>query len=101
MLGGRGRGCLTCQELAGEPGAEACAVCPNCPPEPEPDNRDAWRVFALCLRQWRRAGWSGRALGLDFAAVEAVRQGLGVVGDEDFWARMQWLEEAALGLEAP
>ena len=39
-----------------------------------PDMLPALLLLSACATQWRRAGWSGRVTGLDYAAVRLVAE---------------------------
>lgn len=59
-----------------------------------PENWDAVRVFTACATQWRIS--AGHRTGLDYAALYAVIQMLGITANEDLLARIQVLEAEAL-----
>lgn len=62
--------------------------------EIEPDNADAFRVFATCATQWR-VGFSGRT-GLDYTAVRSVMDLEDVEDQKDCFWRVRVIEIAAL-----
>lgn len=71
------------------------------PPAPEmvevmPENWGAMRIFLAMQTQWRRAGLSGIACGLDYAALPVVAGALAVALDADLLARLRIAEGAAL-----
>lgn len=46
--------------------------------------------------QWRRAGLSGVATGLDYAALPAVCAATGITLDDDLLGRVQVIERSAV-----
>lgn len=71
------------------------------PPEPDaveimPENWDAMRLFVGMETQWRRAGMTGIATGLDYGALPVVAGALGLAVQEDLMGRLRLIENAAL-----
>ena len=61
-----------------------------------PENWDAMRLFLGMETQWRRAGMSGVATGLDYAVAPVVAGALGIALDSGCFDRLKILEGAAL-----
>jgi hypothetical protein len=59
-----------------------------------PGNRDVWRIFELCKRQWR-TGFNGYT-GLDFGTIRGVAHDLAVSTAGSFWEKIGILEEEIL-----
>ncbi len=53
------------------------------------------RLLCAVSGQWRRAGWTGAPLGLDYAACEAAARGMGIDWAENF-DKLRIMEAAAL-----
>lgn len=73
-----------------------CEGCTSAPPGVEPENGDAWEVFAASATQWRTAGQFGLPSGLDYAAADVLRRAFGLESGRDLWDRVRVLEGAAL-----
>ncbi len=65
-----------------------------------PENWDAMRLFLAMETQWRRAGMSGVATGLDYSVLPAVAGLAGLALNADIFARLRILEGAALAAMA-
>lgn len=89
-------------EMAAMLAASAAASAPAAF-EVMPENWDAMRLFLAMETQWRRAGMTGVATGLDYAVLPAVAGFHGLTLDADLFARLRILEGAALAAmaEAP
>lgn len=61
-----------------------------------PENEDAVRVFRAAGTQWRRAGMTGVASGLDYAGVEAAARALAIAWTDDLLDRLRVMEAAAI-----
>lgn len=61
-----------------------------------PENLDAVRAFSAGGTQWRRAGMTGVATGLDYAGVEAAARALGVAWTAELLEKLGVMERAAL-----
>lgn len=61
-----------------------------------PENWDAMRLFLAMETQWRRAGMTGVATGLDYAVLPAVAGFNGLTLNADLFARLRIIEGAAL-----
>jgi hypothetical protein len=65
-----------------------------------PEHWEAVRVFLAMTTQWRRVGMDAVAVGLDYAALPAVCQALGVTLDEDRLGVLRVLEAEAVAAMA-
>ena len=54
------------------------------------------QLFLQCSTQWRRAGLTGVATGLDYTAVESVMRMTGMKNRKDTLWRLQRIESGAL-----
>lgn len=82
-------------EMAAALAASAAAAAPEAF-EVMPENWDAMRLFLAMETQWRRAGMSGIATGLDYAVLRPVARLFGLATSADLFDRVRILEGAAL-----
>ena len=62
-----------------------------------PEAWDAVRLFIACGTQWRRAGMTGVATGLDYASVEAAARALAIAWTGELLEQLRIMETAAIG----
>ncbi|WP_339863182.1 DUF1799 domain-containing protein [Paremcibacter congregatus] len=63
-----------------------------------PDNWDAVRLFISCRTQWRRGGFNGAKVGLDYVAVQVVAEARNIKMTEDTFSGLQIMEAETLRL---
>ncbi len=61
-----------------------------------PENWEAVQIFLRCSTQWRYAGFTGVATGLDYPSIEAVMRMSGIKDQVQVFAKLQLIEEEAL-----
>lgn len=62
------------------------------------ENEQAFEVFTACATQWRYAGMSGQALGLDYPALQSVMQMLEVDNQSAVFQQVRLIESGALSV---
>jgi hypothetical protein len=65
--------------------------------EVEPENLNAVELFFAVATQWRYAGM-GSVVGLDYTALSAAIQMMGIADSKDVFWRVRAIEHAALGV---
>lgn len=87
--------------LGAAPATLAEAASRAAPPlEILPENWPALRLFVAVETQWRRAGMSGLATGLDYAVLPMAARALGVALTGELLRRLKVIEAEALGAMA-
>mgnify|MGYP002865287691 FL=1 len=80
--------CPACRDLYGRRDPPEDPPCDECRVELSEDNADAARIYHIVKRQVRTCGGSGEIIDLDYAAVKAVMDILGIVKQRECFEKV-------------